>query len=90
MFYFMLSLLGFAVVLVAGAAIRNTYHRPMYRPQGATRVVRPYAIVEAYDAQGNAVLPTIVYDADQLDMATERYVKLGCAVVVGTVIDAVH
>lgn len=56
----------------------------------ATRIVRPYAIVEAYDANGNAVLPTIVYDADQLDQATERYVKLGCCTVIGTVVDVVY
>jgi hypothetical protein len=50
----------------------------------ACRIVRPYAIVEAYTAQGTRVLPTVVYSEDQVDVAMERYAQLGCCTIVAT------
>lgn len=82
-----LLILGSLVVLGFAVAIRDTYRRPSYRPQGATRVMRPYAVVEAYDAHGNRVLPTIVYSQEQAELAEQRYVDLGCCTVVRTYID---
>jgi hypothetical protein len=82
-----LLILGSLVVLAFAVAIRDTYRKPRYHPTGATRLVRPYAVVEAYDAQGNRVLPTIVYSQEQAELAEQRYADLGCCTVVRTHID---
>jgi hypothetical protein len=85
--YIALLILGSLVVLAFAVAIRDTYRRPRYYPTGATRLVRPYAVVEAYDAHGNRVLPTIVYSQEQAEQAERKYADLGCCTVVRTHID---
>lgn len=69
--------------------IRDRYRRVTREDDRrmATRIVRPYAVVEGYDSQGNRVLPTIVYSAEQAEMAEQRYAADGCCTIVRTPLD---
>ena len=93
MFYVFLALVAVSVVIVARRRLRAPLRGASKYGNGkpmATRIVRPYAIVEAYGSNGEALLPTIVYSEEQAEIAAERYLGLGACVTVQTPIGTWH
>jgi hypothetical protein len=85
--------LVFGGTWIVGSALRGALKRPQQRTTkyrdgkpAQSAVMRPYAVVEAFTDDGTAVLPTIVYSAEQQDQAMERYMRLGCSVAVASLI----